>query len=107
MIFGQINNKSSPWPKSSPLSPFAPEGHHRALRLSDKPRHLLNFLTVPVQTNTSSKLCVDVRAPTNITLVTEPRKLLHVRLAQPQCCLLERSKHPHTTPPCTTLGAST
>src|SRR3954464_14827776 len=60
-----------------------------------------------MQTNTSSELRIDFRAPTDITLVTAPRRLLSVRLAQPQCCLLERSKHPHTTPPCTTVGPST
>ena len=87
--------------------PNAPNGHHRALRSSDKPRHLLDFSMVPMQTNTSSELCVDFRALTDITLVTAPRKLLHVCLAQLQCCLLECSKHSHTTPPCTTLGPST
>src|SRR4051812_29849346 len=87
--------------------PLAPEGHHRALRSSNKLRHLLRFPTVPVQTNTSSKLRVDFRTPTDIALVTAPRKLLHVHLAQLQCCLPERTKHPHTTPACRTLGQST
>src|SRR4051812_22984709 len=107
MVFGQTYNKSSPWTKTISSLCHLPRGASRALRSSNKLRHLLSFPTVPVQTNTSSELRVDFRAPTDITLVTAPRKLLHVRLAQPQCCLPECTKHPHTTPPCTTLGPST